>query len=190
MIFETGSASAKPLSISGTVLAIDETKSFLFYLKKKFGSYYAVRLSKDTADSEPVEISVSLSPLLKRFTAHGGNAAVLALEPEKKQGSLSYVYFDEGVVKTRNDIIDVRTAGGELLFLENFDGGTVLDFGGNIIPCGISAVSISHVIGGQIAVVTDGEISEIIDIQRGKNIYSFSRGVDYALPSEYNLVFE
>ena len=93
-------------------------------------------------------------------------------------------------MRTADNIIDAAPLGDSLILLERFSGGTAVSFGGNVIPCGIDARRISNVIGRQIAVVTDGSISEIIDVQRGKNVYAFSRGVNFAFPESYNLVFE
>jgi len=172
------------------VLAIDETEDFLFYVRKNSSSYYAGCIPKNGGEILETAIAVNFNAEIKRFFAYGNDAVVLAVNSGKTNGKLFRVYFEENGVRTADDIVDAAPFGDSLILLERLSGGVVLNFDGNIIPCGIDARGISNVINGQIAVVTDGNISEIIDIQRGKNVYAFSRGVNFAVPESYNLVFE
>ena len=190
IILEVGTDSLKRISVGGSVLAIDETEDFLFYFKKTSNSHYAGRIPKNGDEPSEIALAINSNAELKKFFVCGEDAVVLTADSGKVSGKLFHVYFDEGGVRTADNIIDVAPAAGLPVLLEGGMGGIVLSFDGNIIPCSINAHRISNVIGGQIVVVTDGNISEIIDIQRGKNIYAFSRGLNFALPESYNLVFE
>ncbi|MCL2025582.1 MAG: hypothetical protein FWG92_02120 [Leptospirales bacterium] len=190
VILEVRTDSLRRLSVGGSVIALDETEDFLFYLKKTSNSYHAGRIPKNGDDFSEIPIAINVNAEPKKFFASGRDAVVLAVDGGKIDGKLFHVYFDEGGVRTADNIIDVAPAAGSLILLEGGGGGVVLNFDGSIVPCGINARRISNVISAQIVVVTDGNVSEIIDIQRGKDIYAFSRGVNFAFPENYNLVFE
>ena len=190
VILEVGADSLKRLSLGGKALAIDETDDFLFYLKKTPSSYYVGRIQKDGGELSEIPLSLNSSTELKKFFACGRDAVTLTESSGKTDGKLFHAYFDENGIRTTDNIIDAAPLGDSLILLEGFMGGVVINFEGNTIPCGIDARRISNTISGQIAVVTDGNVSEIIDIQRGKSVYAFSHGVNFALPESYNLVFE
>ena len=190
IILEVGADSLKRVSVGAGVLAIDETENFLFYVRKSSNSYYAGCVAKYDGKISEMALAVNSKTELKKFFAYGNNAVVLAANNEKSGGKLFQIYFGEEGVRTADNIIDAAPAGDSLILLERLSGNVVLNFDGNIIPCGIDAHSISHLINGQIAIVTDGNVSEIIDIQRGQNVYAFSHGVNFAIPESYNLVFE
>jgi len=191
VILEVGADFMRRVPVGGNVLAVDETEDFLFYLKKTSNSYYAGRIPKDGSELSEIALDVGSNADVRKFFVCGEEAVILSVDGEKTNGKLFRVYFGENDVRIADNIVDAAPLASALILLEKFSGGTALSFGGNVIPCGIDARRISNVIGGgQIVVVTNGSVSEIIDVQRGKNVYAFSRGVNFAFPESYNLVFE
>jgi hypothetical protein len=106
-------------------------------------------------------------------------------------GSLYRISMNGGQIYARDNVLDFHLSGDSLILLERDGDELLLNCNGDTVPCSFtSSRTISNIIDRRLAVITDGAVSELIDIRRKMNLYRYGRDVNFAVPDAYNLVFQ
>jgi hypothetical protein len=204
---------ARIIRLDGRVLAIRETSSGLYFLKysareiespkslaeeiiepstpRGFLSVGFIPMGKDAPAFEIAVPSPCREEDFRRFVAQEDTVYVLVGAGLRPGGFLYRISMNSRHIYTRENVLDFNLAGDSLILLERDGDELLLNCNGETVPCSFtSSRTISNNIDRRLAVITDGAVSELIDIRRKMNLYRYGRDENFAVPDAYNLVFQ
>jgi hypothetical protein len=196
IVYKEGSATEIP--VEGGVLYISTGDGGVYYLAGSGEGDKGIRAG--FAGGEPVEkrfekiLPESITgENVRKFHAGGMVASILvAAVPDDRAGSLYRVDLDNMRIlgDAVPDVIDFHIDGDDTILLVVKDEGLFVSMGGRLVPVSLESgerFAIRAFLDRRIAVVTNGETAELIDILAEKSLYQYHAERDYLPPGEFNL---
>ncbi len=195
IIYEGGSANEVP--VEGEILHVSTGDGGVYYLVGPGEDHEGLRAG--FAGGDPVEKRFEKSlpepfagGTVRKFHAGAMVATILVMPlSEDKAGSLYRVDLNEVRVlgDAVPDVADFLIDGDDTILLVRKEEGLSVSMGERSVTLSLESVGrcfISAFLDRRVAVVTDGEAAEMIDVLAGKSLYQYHPGRDFLPPGEYN----
>ncbi|MBN2080053.1 MAG: hypothetical protein JW838_13885 [Spirochaetes bacterium] len=194
MVYAGGTATAIP--VEGAVLHVSSGDGGVYYLVDG-GEGKGLRVG--FAGGDPMgklfekNLPESVAPGHAR-AFHAGTmiARILIMEtPEDTTGSLYRIDLNDMRIigEAVPDVADFLLEGEDELLLIRRESGLFLTMGGRSVPVSLARderCTLKAFLDRRVAVVTDGEAAELIDIVAERSLYQYQTGRDFMPPEEFN----